>query len=269
MAGRRRQNARVKHLGVGLVAVVVGCGEDPEPASGDTSTAGDDVATSSAGDDDTGDGSTAAPDTGAADGASTGCGAPTTWFADVDGDGFGDPDTAMEACTMPAGHVDNDADCNDGNSDLNPDAAEICDRVDNDCDGDVDEVTCVECTWTTEASGRREWGLCTGGLAWSDARAHCQAEGGDLVSLHGPSENLFAVNVLVTTPDAWIGLHDMDREGVFVWSDGTPLDYENWEDGQPDDADATQNCIEIGPSRRWFDGSCDDELPFLCVRPVR
>jgi hypothetical protein len=36
-----------------------------------------------------------------------------TWFADADDDTFGDPDTTVEDCMEPAGHVDNGLDCDD------------------------------------------------------------------------------------------------------------------------------------------------------------
>lgn len=58
-----------------------------------------------------------------------------TWYRDSDGDGFGNPDNAQSACKPPAYHVDNNADCDDDDGDINPDAVEICrDFIDNDCD---------------------------------------------------------------------------------------------------------------------------------------
>ncbi len=57
---------------------------------------------------------------------------------DLDGDGFGS--TAGHcACQLPPGHVPNDLDCSDGDAGIHPGAAELCDGVDNDCDGAVDE----------------------------------------------------------------------------------------------------------------------------------
>jgi len=68
-----------------------------------------------------------------------GAGDPQTWYADTDGDGFGDLNNSIEACSQPEGYVDNNQDCDDSNAAINPVATEICDGVDNDCDGQVDE----------------------------------------------------------------------------------------------------------------------------------
>ena len=61
------------------------------------------------------------------------------WFADDDGDGFGDAGEVLTACEVPPGYVDIDGDCDDGDAAINPDAAEVCDGIDNDCDGLIDD----------------------------------------------------------------------------------------------------------------------------------
>jgi len=61
------------------------------------------------------------------------------WFNDSDDDGFGDPNDFLLACDAPTGYVGNNLDCNDNLAVVNPNAPEICDGVDNDCDGLTDD----------------------------------------------------------------------------------------------------------------------------------
>jgi hypothetical protein len=60
----------------------------------------------------------------------------TDWYPDSDQDGFGDDSQAGLNCDPPLGTVYQAGDCDDGNVEINPDAAELCDLVDHDCDGD-------------------------------------------------------------------------------------------------------------------------------------
>ena len=74
------------------------------------------------------------------------------WYTDADADGYGDPATETHACAEPAGAVDNDDDCDDGDADTRPDADEVCGGADEDCDGDVDEASAVDAaSWYADA----------------------------------------------------------------------------------------------------------------------
>ena len=55
-------------------------------------------------------------------------------YLDSDGDGYGDENTAITECDLVSGYVQNGSDCDDSNPEINPDAVEVCDGVDNDCD---------------------------------------------------------------------------------------------------------------------------------------
>ncbi|MCB9745318.1 MAG: putative metal-binding motif-containing protein [Alphaproteobacteria bacterium] len=78
----------------------------------------------------------------------------SAWYADADGDGFGDAASASQACEAPSGAVADDQDCDDGDAAVNPDAVELCDGVDNDCDGVTDPDDSADApTWYADADG--------------------------------------------------------------------------------------------------------------------
>ena len=68
-------------------------------------------------------------------------GVTSVWYADRDEDGHGDPDARVVSCDPDAGVVASATDCDDADPAVNPDATEICDEQDNDCDGETDEGT--------------------------------------------------------------------------------------------------------------------------------
>ncbi|MEC8380518.1 MAG: putative metal-binding motif-containing protein, partial [Myxococcota bacterium] len=65
-------------------------------------------------------------------------GVTTTYYADLDQDGYGDPNISADACAAPFAHIDNDSDCDDSSIVINPDGLEICNGLDDDCDGAAD-----------------------------------------------------------------------------------------------------------------------------------
>jgi hypothetical protein len=66
-------------------------------------------------------------------------GVENTYYADADGDGFGDPGAEQLSCSQPEGTVSDNTDCDDTTSNAFPGNPEVCDEVDNNCDGTVDE----------------------------------------------------------------------------------------------------------------------------------
>jgi len=62
----------------------------------------------------------------------------TQWFVDADHDSFGTPSTPLTSCVPPSGYARTTDDCDDTKSSVFPGATEICDGLDNDCDGVTD-----------------------------------------------------------------------------------------------------------------------------------
>lgn len=122
-------------------------------------------------------------------------------------------------------------------------------------------------------------------MAWDNARKSCEDVGGNLIKIETKEENTFLLNTFLQIPssevfiEAWIGLSDKDKEGTFVWTDGTPQsnseDCTVWADDQPNDED-DQDCVEIangvfwpgGPPQIgvWNDFQCDKELKYICEK---
>ena len=61
----------------------------------------------------------------------------SSWYLDADGDGHGTSAT-VQACELPEGYAELDDDCDDGEAAIHPGAEELCNEVDDDCDGAVD-----------------------------------------------------------------------------------------------------------------------------------
>ncbi|MEC7984706.1 MAG: putative metal-binding motif-containing protein [Myxococcota bacterium] len=63
----------------------------------------------------------------------------STFYRDFDGDNYGNQNEPIELCEVEDGYVSNDQDCDDGNDAINPDADEVCDGIDNNCNNLLDE----------------------------------------------------------------------------------------------------------------------------------
>jgi len=79
---------------------------------------------------------TSSPD----DGTTTDCDQPQMVYPDGDGDSYGDDSGMRPSCDVPTGFVARGGDCADDNAAVHPDSKEICDTIDNNCDGKIDDA---------------------------------------------------------------------------------------------------------------------------------
>ena len=75
----------------------------------------------------------------------------SAWYADADGDGYGDAASTTLACDAPLGYTADDGDCDDGDGAVSPDGIEVCNEVDDDCDGTVDLEATAAPAWYADA----------------------------------------------------------------------------------------------------------------------
>jgi hypothetical protein len=76
-----------------------------------------------------------------------------TFYADADADGFGTT-SERSACAPPQGFAAVGGDCDDSRADVNPASVELCNGVDDDCNGTVDGAEAVDAeAWFPDEDG--------------------------------------------------------------------------------------------------------------------
>lgn len=91
--------------------------------------------------------------------------------ADADSDADSDADADTDAMDADGDGSDATADCNDDDASVFPGAAEVCDGVDQDCDGDPDGDSCGIWTLTAGTETWDAWPLDASGSAHAPAAA--------------------------------------------------------------------------------------------------
>jgi len=78
-----------------------------------------------------------------------------------------------------------------------------------------------------------------------------------LVSIQDAAENQFVLENFANAAGSgrvWLGLTDAASEGTFVNVDGTPVDYTNWDAGEPNDAGGGEDYVVMySGNGRWVD----------------
>ena len=168
-----------------------------------------------------------------------------TFYADADGDGAGDPGVSTLGCEPSAGFVDNDDDCDDTDAAVGPNATEVCNEIDDDCDGTIDEDDAADApTWYEDADGDAYGNP-------DSTSVSCEADAGWVGNDDDCDDTYADLN-----PDTtwWV---DSDGDGygnpdISVQSCEQPSSFVD-DDSDCDDADA-----ELNPDTVWYEDADSD-----------
>lgn len=100
-----------------------------------------------------------------------------------------------------------------------------------------------------------------------EANAVCTKAGGQVASPRNTEENEAMLNIVKQFgKPAFLGINDIETEGVFKYVTGEKTTYSNWAKNEPNNHEGNEDCIEISALRsgQWNDYRCDKNLLIIC-----
>ncbi len=156
-------------------------------------------------------------------------------------------------------------DCDDRNDAIRPDADELCDDLDNNCSGNVDDN--LECGCPSAEIAGVPFLFCDIDLNFEKSATWCANLGGTLARIESAEQNdAVWQQAQSVREDTWyIGMTDIGRdEGDFYWIDGGEISYEAWAPNEPN-FDGAEHCVHMRRSAPlWNDIACGNKKPFVC-----
>ncbi|HWA74428.1 MAG TPA: lectin-like protein [Polyangiaceae bacterium] len=184
-----------------------------------------------------------------------------------------------------------------GGAGCEPSGQEICDGIDNDCNGRIDNGSgaCPSGCMGRVLDGKG-YMFCLTASARTPERASTACADNDmhLVWLETAKENAAvlaeAQHIAGSVTNFWIGASDGGTEGAWRWvedgsvsgtqfwsgqASGMPVDghYVNWSPNRPDHGAGEEDCVSFAvdrsgfPAGTWDDEPCSSMKPFVCEAP--
>ncbi|XP_050977500.1 C-type lectin domain family 10 member A-like [Labeo rohita] len=101
--------------------------------------------------------------------------------------------------------------------------------------------------------------------SWTESRRYCTEKGADLIIINNREEQNF-VDKMAGSAGVWIGLTDIDEDGLWKWVDGSTLTAGLWKSGEPN-GKKSENCTVSYPSG-WYDYPCNKAFQWICEKKI-
>uniref|UniRef100_A0A8C6SS81 C-type lectin domain-containing protein n=1 Tax=Neogobius melanostomus TaxID=47308 RepID=A0A8C6SS81_9GOBI len=106
--------------------------------------------------------------------------------------------------------------------------------------------------------------------SWNESRKFCQEKGADLIIINSIQDFSLTQEFARKFRDGrWIGLSDLEQEGVWRWVDGSLLNTSFWYPGEPNNKGSTEHCAVVNYYNRlenWNDFSCSEKCYCICEK---
>ncbi|XP_033837781.2 CD209 antigen-like protein C isoform X2 [Periophthalmus magnuspinnatus] len=101
---------------------------------------------------------------------------------------------------------------------------------------------------------------------WQESRQYCQQRGADLTIISSVQEQKFAHSTFKGR--RWIGLSDLEQEGLWKWVDGSLVRTRFWMRGEPNNLN-NEDCGELNFNsdlKNWNDHPCTNRKLCICEK---
>jgi uncharacterized protein (TIGR03382 family) len=172
------------------------------------------------------------------------------WYPDSDQDGFGGG-AGVAACAAPSGSIATGGDCNDTNEDIRPGADEVCNGIDDDCDGTADEDPTDALTFFADTDG-------DGYGDDANTKDACTTPSGFVATPGDCDDSDPKLNPAAT--ESCEDPADLNCDGFFGATDNDQDGFPACQDCDDGDAELNPDATEV-----WYDGvdgNCDGEDDF-------
>nr|KAG5703780.1 hypothetical protein BaRGS_009578 [Batillaria attramentaria] len=128
----------------------------------------------------------------------------------------------------------------------------------------VSERSCRTAGWDGFQSSCYK--LVENAMTWAAAKDHCKSLDGKLAEIESLEENEFVKQLARQGESAWLGGHDPESDGSWVWDvsgNSIPLQSGDWGEGEPS---GNGICLQLRKAQNytWDDVDCDYKLQFVC-----
>ena len=104
---------------------------------------------------------------------------------------------------------------------------------------------------------------------YDSAKTQCESDGAFLAIPRSEDENDY-ISDLIPGQDIWIGINDIDQEGVFVAVDGSNITYTNWAFNEPNNYNNNEDAVHIHSGQtNWNDLATYHQAEFVCSLRIR
>ena len=137
-----------------------------------------------------------------------------------------------------------------------------------------------ECDFGWDFKGNKCYKFIGQNVTGEEAKYYClrYGSGSSSLSIHSEAEQTWAVDFAFYKNEAkeavWLGaLRSPQDKSLIVWKDGSPMDYENWSEHEPDNRNKSENCVAMNDNSkffgRWIDAPCSLKFHLICQKKAR